>query len=119
MIFRFIIILSIIFQNFSFADSINLSQCNLLKIEKSNCCQKPTICCCKKSVTCKCTIKKPTSSSVQKKEIILSKTTDDDNSEAQQNKIQIVSQKINSVTNFQVNFNLKTYQEYINLPLLA
>ena len=119
MIYRFILIISILLQSFSFADSINLSQCNLLKFEKSQCCKKPTTCCCIKSVTCKCTIKKPISSPAQKKEIILCNTADDDISENQQNKIHFVPQLINSVSNFHVNFNLKTYQEYINLPLLA
>jgi hypothetical protein len=115
MIIRVLIIFSIILQGFNFAGSLNLSQCKILK---SKCCETPKIYCCKKSNICKCTIKKPFSSPAQKKEIIISKNTDE-LCESQKNQIDFVLQLFNSASKFQTNFNLKTYQAYTNLPMLA
>jgi len=120
MIIRLLIVFSIIFQGFNFAGSLDISQCKILKFEKSNCCETPKTCCCKKSNICKCTIKKPVSNQDNSQELIISKTNDSNElNELSHISTFITKSDFTFSQNFIFNFILKTYQAYTNLPLLA
>jgi hypothetical protein len=120
MILRYLIIFSIVIQSISFAEPLNWVQCNMLKIEKMQCCKTPESCCCNKPSGCKCAIKKPkTGQSLDKENIISKNSSNDEINEYFQKSIISVLYKLISTQNFKFNFNLKTYQAYINLPLLA
>jgi len=120
MITKLIIIFSIILQSVSFADSIILAQCNMLKIAENQCCKSPKTCCCTKAKTCKCSIKKPIATPTNKKDCIFSKISVHDDILANvQKPFYFVQNILVLIQKFNFNFNLKTYQEYINLPLLA
>ena len=120
MIIRLLIVFSIIFQGFNFASPINISQCKILKFEKSQCCQIAKTCCCIKSNTCKCTIKKPVSKLDNSQELIISKTNDSNElNELSHISTFITKSDFTFSQNFIFNFILKTYQAYTNLPLLA
>ena len=120
MILKYFIIFSVIIQSISFSEPLNWLQCNMLKIEKMQCCKAPESCCCNKPSGCKCAIKKPkTVQSVDKENIISHNLSNDEINEYFQKSIISVLYKLISTQNFKFNFNLKTYQAYINLPLLA
>ena len=120
MIIRLFIVFSIILQGFNFVGFRHLSHCKILKFGNSQCCQTLKTHYCKKSNICKCTIKKPISNLENAQKLIISKMEDFNELKELSHASIVISNPNFSFSQIVIfNFNLKTYQAYTNLPMLA
>ena len=86
----------------------------------NQCCKNKSTCCCKNTTPCKCSIKTSTTHKDLPGDSALPKTkTNSNNLDIIISSIEFKTTQIINIQLFQNLNNLKDYQAYINLPLLA